>query len=89
MGNSIIVWYHTGGQMEHVEGDDTEYPAGWYLYDGKGTYPKIRGVQVDVYYPGTNEQITVCDGCKRINDDPDESLYHPDGEPPPCPECNR
>ena len=59
------VWYHEGGPIFGNGG--REYPAGWYLYDANGIKGSTRNTPVDVYFPGSDERITVCEGCGRIN----------------------
>ena len=45
----LVVAYHDGGLL--FAGDETYYPAGWYLFDGETARPVV------VLEPGSNEEI--------------------------------
>jgi len=48
---NLKVAYHSGGLL--FAGDERDFPAGWYLFDGKDAYP------VTVFEPFSNDQIVV------------------------------
>ncbi|MGB4467557.1 MAG: hypothetical protein WBI41_05840 [Azovibrio sp.] len=48
---NLIVAYHDGGLM--FAGDDRDFPAGWYLYDGEDAHP------VTVLEPFSNAPMVV------------------------------
>ena len=48
---NLKVAYHSGGLL--FAGDERDFPAGWYLFDGKDAYP------VTVFEPFSNDVIEV------------------------------
>ena len=49
--DNLQVTYHPGGLL--FAGDTRDFPAGWYLFDGKDAYP------VTVFEPFSNDPLVV------------------------------
>ena len=68
---NLKVAYHSGGLL--FAGDERDFPAGWYLFDGKDAYP------VTVFEPFSNDVIEV-DREGDLEPHPLESSSEPDME---------